>query len=92
MEQVSKSDLDAKLLEFNKYGRGWKERKAAVMDMISQIFQDSSEKPRKILTNRLNGESDTDNEVDWENYKDMYKKSARLVQQMKDNERNRKRK
>merc|ERR1712228_777108 len=82
--KVSQADIDENLIKFHKYGKVWKERKGILYEMISKIWQDSNDKPDKILTKIIGGETDKDNNVEWEQYKEIYKKSSTLVQQQKD--------
>ena len=65
-------------MEFHKYGKVWKERKGSLMDMISKIWQDSKDKPNKILTKTIGGETDEENGANWEELKEIYKRSRRM--------------
>eukprot|EP00484_Ammonia_sp_Unknown_P029972 CAMPEP_0197052692 /NCGR_PEP_ID=MMETSP1384-20130603/27119_1 /TAXON_ID=29189 /ORGANISM="Ammonia sp." /LENGTH=444 /DNA_ID=CAMNT_0042485483 /DNA_START=52 /DNA_END=1386 /DNA_ORIENTATION=- len=82
--KVSKEDLATKLVEFHRFAKAWKERKAIVYDMISQIFQDCKEKPDKIISTKFKGETDKENDVKWDEYKELFVESSRALQQQRD--------
>merc|ERR1712045_970202 len=78
--KVSQSEIDEKLIEFYKYGKAWKERRGVLMEMISKIWQESNEKPEKILTKIIGGETDKENGENWEKYREIFKKSRTVNQ------------
>ena len=84
VERKTQDDVDNILFDAHIYLKTWKERMGKVWDMINLMFQDSAEKPHKLLTGKCGGELDKDNDVDWNDWKEMYKDSRVVVQRRKD--------
>lgn len=90
-QRVSEKDKEDLLCQANVYLKAWKERMDKVWDMINMIFQDSADKPPKLLTGKIGGDTDKANGVDWNDYKEMYKESRIIVQRRKDDKKAKKR-
>ena len=84
VERVTQENVDKLLLESHRYLKEWKERKNKVWDMINLIFMDARDKPPKLLTDKCGGETDKENDVSWDDYKEMYKAACRVKQQQRD--------
>merc|ERR1712079_735756 len=90
--KVTEQEVDAALVRFHRHGKAWKERRQTVYNMIGTAWSESSKKPIKVLTDDSKGETDKENDVNWDDYKDLYKKSCVAMQQLKDRKKNQKRK
>jgi len=85
---LTQEDIDAKLIEFYAFAKVWKERKEKTYEVIAAMFEESREKPDHILVNRFKGETDADNDANFENVKDMYKLAQRAYIQQNSKRRN----
>eukprot|EP01084_Bolivina_argentea_P253019 424906_1 len=73
-----KLELENKKIEYEKYFTIWTHRKAKTFEMIETLFETFQKSPLEILTHQIHGETDIDNNIEFEQYEFLFKQTHNI--------------